>query len=104
MIIKSFNLSDIKKTENKIFLLFGENEGQKDDVVKNYFLSNFKGEIIRYDENQILENKINFFETCLNESLFDDEKIIIVSRVTAKLYDTIEEINKKKIIKKKNYI
>tara|TARA_B100000700_G_scaffold331712_1_gene467410 strand:+ start:6353 stop:7339 length:987 start_codon:yes stop_codon:yes gene_type:complete len=101
MIIKSFNLSDIKKTENKIFLLFGENEGQKDDVVKNYFLSNFKGEIIRYDENQILENKINFFETCLNESLFDDEKIIIVSRVTAKLYDTIEEINKKKIIKKK---
>ena len=34
MIIKSFNLSDIKKTENKIFLLFGENEGQKDDVVK----------------------------------------------------------------------
>ena len=69
MIIKSFQLNDIKKTNSNYFLLYGKNEGQKDEIIKECFFANFKGEIISYDESQILDNKDIFFETCLNESL-----------------------------------
>ena len=101
MIIKSFNAHDIKKTQSKLFLFYGENEGQKDEVIHSFFIKDFKGEIIKYEEKQILENKEYFFEVCLNESLFDKEKIILISRVTSKLYDIIKELCNKKIYNKK---
>ena len=101
MIIKSFNLKDLKESKSNFFLFYGENEGQKDDVIYNIFLKNFKGEVVKYDENQILENKDIFFETCLNESLFESEKIIQVSRITSKLFDIITELTSKKIYNKK---
>ena len=56
MIIKSFNLNDLKKNNSIFYLFYGENEGHKEEAINNYFLKNFKGEIIKYDENQILEN------------------------------------------------
>ena len=101
MIIKSFNLKDLKESKSNFFLFYGENEGQKDEVIYNIFLKNFKGEVVKYDENQILENKDIFFETCLNESLFKSEKIIQVSRITSKLFDIITELTSKKIYNKK---
>ena len=97
MIIKSFSLDDINKTKSNIFLFYGENEGHKEEIIKKKFLDKFKGEIIKYDENQVLENKNEFFETCFNRSLFDREKIIVISRVTSKLYDTALELSKKPI-------
>ena len=101
MIIKSFNLNDLKKIESNFFLFYGQNEGQKEEVVYNYFLKDFKGEVIKYDENQILENKELFFEICLNESLFESNKIIQVNRVTSKLHDIIKDLIDKKIYNKK---
>ena len=59
MIIKSFKLNDLKKNESNFFLLYGENEGQKEEVIDNFFLSNFQGETVKYDENQILDFKLN---------------------------------------------
>ena len=101
MIIKSFNLNDLKSTTSKFFLFYGLNEGHKEQVIADFFLNNFKGEIIKYDENQILENNDIFFETCLNESLFETEKIILVSRVTSKLYEIVRELTEKKLQGKK---
>tara|TARA_Y100000590_G_scaffold468235_1_gene650227 strand:+ start:1953 stop:2948 length:996 start_codon:yes stop_codon:yes gene_type:complete len=101
MIVKSFNLKVLKETKSNLFLFYGENEGQKDEVIYNIFLKNFKGEVVKYDENQILENKEVFLETCLNESLFESEKIIQVSRVTSKLFDIITDLTSKKIYNKK---
>jgi len=101
MIIKSFYLKNLKEAKSNFFLFYGENEGQKDEVIYNIFLKDFKGEIIKYDENQILENKDIFLETCINESLFESQKIIQVSRVTSKLFDIISELTKKKIYNKK---
>ena len=101
MIIKSFNLNDIKKSKSNFFLVYGENDGLKEEAVSNYFLKDFNGEIIRYDENQILENKNLFLETCFNESLFESNKIILVSRVTSKMYEIIKELTNKKIYNKK---
>ena len=101
MIIKSFNLKYLKESKSNFFLFYGENEGQKDEVIYNIFLKDFKGEVVKYDENQILENKDIFLETCLNESLFESEKIIQVSRVTSKLFDIITDLTSKKIYNKK---
>ena len=101
MIIKSFNLNDIKKSKSNCFLLYGENDGHKEEAISNYFLKDFKGEVVRYDENQILENKNLFLETCFNESLFESSKIILISRVTSKMYEIIKELTNKKIYNKK---
>ncbi len=101
MIIKSFNLNDIKKSKSNCFLLYGENDGHKEEAISNYFLKDFKGEVVRYDENQILENKNLFLETCFNESLFESNKIILISRVTSKMYEIIKELTNKKIYNKK---
>ena len=101
MIIKSFDLKNLKESKSNFFLFYGENEGQKDEITYNFFLKNFKGEVVKYDESQILENKDIFFETCLNESLFESEKIIQVSRITSKVFDIITELKSKKIYNKK---
>ena len=101
MIIKSFNLNDLKKSKSYFFLFYGENEGHKEEVISNYFLKDFVGEVVRYDENQILENKDLFLETCYNESLFETSKVILVSRVTSKMYEIIKDLTNKKIYNKK---
>ena len=85
MIIKSFNVNEIKKLKSNFFLFYGENEGHKEEIINDFFIKEFKGEIIKYEEKQILENKELFFEVCLNESLFEKEKIIQISRVSSKL-------------------
>ena len=101
MIIKSFNLNDLKKKNSNLFLFYGENEGHKDQVINDYFLNSFEGEVLKYDENYILENKDIFFESCLNESLFDTKKLILISRVTSKFYETVMELLNKEIHNKK---
>ena len=55
MIIKSFNLNEIKQNTSNYFLFYGENEGHKEEVISNFF-KNFKGEIISYDD-QILKDR-----------------------------------------------
>ena len=57
--------------------------------------------MIRYDEGQILNDKNSFFETCLNESLFEEKKIIIVSRITSKFYEIIKDLTEKNLSNKK---
>ncbi len=101
MIIKSFNLHGINKKNSNFFLFYGENEGLKEEELNKFFIKDFKGEVIKYDENQILDNKESFFETCLNESLFESEKIISVSRVSSKSYEIIKELIDRRIHNKK---
>ena len=101
MIIKSFDVNEIKKLKSNFFLFYGENEGHKEEIINDFFIKDFKGEIIKYEEKQILENKELFFEVCLNESLFEKEKIIQISRVSSKLYDIIKELYNKNIYNKK---
>ena len=101
MIIKSFKISDLKKIESKMYLFYGENEGYKNDAIETYFIKEFDGEIIKYDENEILNDKDQFIEDCLNESLFSKKKIIIISRVTSKLYEVIKDLFNRQIHDKK---
>ncbi len=97
MIIKFFELDKLKKENYNYFLLYGENQGLKNELIKDYFLKNFKDNSYKYDEKEILDNLENFFNNILSQSFFEKEKLIVVERVTDKILDVIEEIVERKI-------
>ena len=96
MIIKSYELNKIT-FQSKLFLAYGRNEGLKNEILKKYFLERFKGEIFRYEEKEVLENKSDFFNGILSKSFFEEKKLFVISRATDKLNDIIEEIIEKGI-------
>jgi DNA polymerase-3 subunit delta len=95
MIIKSFEFKKLNLQKNKIILLYGKNEGHKNEIV--LALTKKNKNISNYDEKEILENSTYFLEDLFNKSLFDDEKFIIIKRATDKILKIIEEIDKKKV-------
>jgi len=96
MIVKAFEFNKVNLSTNKFFLLYGENSGFKDEIIKK-IEKNFTNNIFRYDEKEILENKENFLNSILSKSLFENEKLIIVSRTTDKIKTLIEEIIEKNV-------
>ena len=97
MIIKSFEANKAKFSNFKSVLIYGLNKGFKEEVIKSNILKDFSGEISRYEENEILENKDRIIEDFLNGSLFEEMKILIISRSTNKIYSFIEEFLDKNI-------
>ena len=97
MIIKSFELNKIDLKKNNFFLFYGENEGLKKEIIENNFKNNYPKKTFYYDESEILNNKIIFFDEILSKSFFENEKLIIINRSTDKITSIIEEILEKKI-------
>ena len=95
MILKSFEINKIDLKKNRIILIYGKNEGLKNDSL-NSILKNSK-HISNFDEKELLENSISFLESTLSKSLFENEKIIIIKRATDKILKIVEEIESKKI-------
>ena len=98
MIIKSFELEKIISLNFNIHLIYGNNEGIKQDIVSNFYKKNYEGEVLKYDELDILTNKDEFISSLLNKSLFETEKLIIISRGTDKLTTVINELLDRKEI------
>ena len=71
MIIKSFELEKLKSLNLKIHLIYGNNEGIKEDIIKNSYIKNFTGEILKYDEQEILNSKDEFLSSLFTKSLFE---------------------------------
>ncbi len=97
MIIKAFELNKINLTKYNFYLLYGENEGYKNQIISQKFEKLFLKKIYKYDEREILDNKSDFFNSLLTKSFFEDKKLIIISRVSDKIKIIIEEITSKKI-------
>jgi len=95
MIIKSFEINKINFDHNKLVLLYGKNEGFKNEATNN--LIKDKDEVTKYEEKEVLENINDFIESILSKSLFESEKIIIIRRVTDKILKIIDEIDSKNI-------
>ena len=98
MIIKTFELNKLKNKNFNIFLLYGENEGLKNQIVNDYFIKNFEGQIFRYEENEIFTNYDNFLSELLNQSFFEREKIIIITRCSEKIEKFVKEFIEKDIL------
>jgi len=95
MIIKSFELEKFNKKNINYYLFYGENEGSKNEKIENIFDLKSLKNVFRYEEKNILDNKENFFDTILSKSLFENEKLIIISRASDKIISLIEEIFEK---------
>ena len=92
MILKSFELPKIKLNNYKFYLFYGDNEGLKEENIKNLFEKNYKDKIHRYEEKEILDDINIFFNSVLTKSFFDNEKLIIINRATDKIKTIIEEL------------
>ena len=95
MIVKSFEIKN--KKDNKFFLFYGENQGYKNQVIDEEFKKKNTENIYYYEENEILNNKENFFTNLLTKSFFEIEKLILVNRATDKIKELVEEIIEKDI-------
>ena len=94
MILKYYNLDNKLLEKGNIFLLYGDNEGLKKEVIKKISKDT---QILTYDEKQILNDQNEFFESTLTKSLFEPQKIIVIKRATDKLLKVIEEIFRKNL-------
>ena len=97
MIIKQHELRKLNTDKFNIYLFYGKNDGLKNEIINQLFLKNFNGDIKRYDENYFITNSEILITEMLNKSLFENSKIVIISRVTDKILNFIDEVLKHKI-------
>ena len=91
MILKSYEAKKINLEVNKFLLLYGKNEGLKNHIIKDILST--KKNIFNYEEKEILDNSEIFIENLLTKSLFENEKIIIIKRVTNSLIKILDKIS-----------
>ena len=96
MIIKSFEIDKIKKTQAQFFLLYGDNQGFKNEIISLLKLKKKINADVYY-EAEILKDISNFTNTILSKSFFDSEKFIIIKKSTDKIISCIEFLLEKKI-------
>lgn len=93
MILKKFELNNFDFNKFNIYLFYGKNDGFQEEIIKKYFIEKFDGAINKYDEQEILNNKEIIIEGVLNNSLFEEEKLIIITRSSDKIINFIKEIS-----------
>ena len=87
MIIKNYELEK-KKLDQNIYLLYGDNDGYKEEIISN-ILQKLKFKKFTYFEKDILNDKENFFNLLFSKSFFATAKIILVKDVSDKIVDVI---------------
>ncbi len=97
MILKSFELNKLKLNNYNFYLFYGNNEGLKEEIIKNLFEKSYLNKIFRYEEKEILDNKNEFFNSVLTRSFFDNEKLIIINRSSDKIKEIVGELLEKNL-------
>jgi len=92
MITKYYDLKKINKNDLDYFLFYGPNIGLIEETINNTLKPIFSSNIYNYDEVEILNNISNFHADVLNKSFFENDKLIIINRVTDKIYEIIKKI------------
>ena len=97
MIIKSYEANKSNLEGRNMILLYGKNEGLQNETVEKTFIADFKGSINKYDENEFINSYETIYSEILTKSLFDEKKILIISRVGERILKYIEEISDRNI-------
>ena len=92
MIIKYFEIDKTDLNKSNFYLFYGKNDGLQNEIIKKSFINNFQGNINRYDEKEFIENYNIIATEVLTKSLFESEKIIVISRTSDKILRLIQEI------------
>ena len=92
MILKSYIVEqDVEILKNyKATLIYGENNGIKNDVKQKIKDNNDGAEILNFFEADILKNNL-LYDNVSNQSLFSEKKIIFIQEASDKVFDQIEE-------------
>ena len=91
MIIKSFEIQKVNLNKHQIVLLYGKNDGLKNEAIE--FLTKKNENIFNYEEREILDDLKNFAENIKTQSLFEKRKTIIIKRATDKIFKIFDEID-----------
>tara|TARA_B100000900_G_scaffold21689_1_gene16947 strand:- start:1392 stop:2393 length:1002 start_codon:yes stop_codon:yes gene_type:complete len=97
MIVKYFDLKKTNFQKKKFFLLYGNNKGLIEETINKDLKPNFSKNIKTYDENEVIESVDVFKEEILNKSFFEEDKLIIINRISDKILETIEEIRNRNV-------
>tara|TARA_B100000674_G_C37973628_1_gene978179 strand:- start:2403 stop:3380 length:978 start_codon:yes stop_codon:yes gene_type:complete len=97
MIVKVFEFNKLKTSNYNFYLFYGKNEGLQNEIINKYFVDKFEGQVDKYDENEFISNSETILSELLNKSLFDNEKILIISRVGEKIFKYVEELSGKNL-------
>jgi len=92
MIVKADELKNIKDKNIDFYLFYGPNTGLIEETIDKIFKPIFSKNIINYDETELLNDVHAFKEMIFNKSFFDNEKLIIINRVSSKILNLIEEL------------
>tara|TARA_B100000900_G_scaffold118997_1_gene100298 strand:+ start:4312 stop:5301 length:990 start_codon:yes stop_codon:yes gene_type:complete len=95
VIVKYFEIKKINIKLNKIILLYGKNDGLKDEATN--FLIKKDTVVSVYEESNILDSPESFIESLKSKSLFEEKKTIIIKRASDKILKVIEELSEEKI-------
>ena len=91
MIIKNFELDKINIKNFNLFLLYGDNQGFKDEIVEKICQQKRLKKTL-YFEKEVLSNIENFLNSISTRSFFENEKIIVIKNATDKLKEMINDI------------
>ena len=95
MILKNYEIEKINIEMEKFILLYGKNEGLKNEILSVLIKDNKNTSY--YEEKEVFDNENNFIEDILSKSLFEQEKIIIIKRTTDKILKIIENLQSKNL-------
>ena len=95
MILKYFDFRKINLETQKFILLYGNNQGHKEQFLNENLKPILPKNIYSYDETEVLKNIDDFQQTIFNKSFFDNDKLIIINRISEKSLKIIEEISNK---------
>jgi len=96
MIVKNFELKNFIN-KKKLFLIYGENEGLKEDLILEFSKDYSKENTFNYSEKEIFLNLENFYNNIFSQSFFEKKKLIIINNVSEKIKGEIELILTKNI-------
>ena len=97
MIFKFFELKKKKLDNFNYFLLYGNNSGLIEETINSHLKPIKTNNIFNYDEDEIFKNPENFEESVFNNSFFENEKLIIISRASDKILKIIKKVVEKNI-------
>tara|TARA_Y100000591_G_C21831271_1_gene699765 strand:- start:327 stop:1328 length:1002 start_codon:yes stop_codon:yes gene_type:complete len=97
MILRLSDLTKSLKDLKKFYLFYGSNTGQIEETINKVLKPKLTNNIYNYEESEIITNIDEFEENILNKSFFDDEKLIIINRVSDKILGIIENLILKNI-------
>ena len=95
MIIKNYEIKNYIDNNN-FFLIYGQNQGLKEEIIINFSAKYLRESVFKYNEKEILSDSENFYNNILSQSFFDKEKLILIENISDKFLSEIKNILEKK--------